>query len=55
MGRDPAIDHDGTDGRHTGWCYADVWETIAATVPDRLTLVHGERRYRTIHDAFAAR
>lgn len=46
MRRDPATGPHGTDDPHAGWCYADVWETIAATVPDRLALVHGERRYR---------
>jgi len=29
----------------SGWCYADVWETIADRVPDRLALVHGDRRH----------
>ena len=29
----------------SGWCYADVWETIAGCVPDRLALVHGDRRH----------
>ena len=27
-----------------GWTFADVWETIAATVPDRVALAHGEKR-----------
>jgi 3-oxocholest-4-en-26-oate---CoA ligase len=27
----------------TGWNYADLWETIAAAVPDRHAQVHGER------------
>lgn len=29
--------------RMTGWSYADVWEEIAAAVPDRPALVQGER------------
>ena len=28
------------------WTFADVWETIAATVPDRVALAHGETRIR---------
>ena len=28
----------------TDWNYADVWETVAATVPDAPALVHGDRR-----------
>ena len=27
----------------SGWNYADIWETIAAAVPDRPAQVHGER------------
>ena len=30
--------------RSSEWTFADVWETIAAAVPDRVALVHGERR-----------
>ena len=26
------------------WTFADVWETVAAAVPDRIALVHGDRR-----------
>ena len=26
------------------WTYADVWETIAGCVPDRIALAHGERK-----------
>lgn len=26
------------------WRFADVWETVAATIPDRVALFHGERR-----------
>ena len=26
------------------WTFADVWEAIAAAVPDRVALIHGERR-----------
>lgn len=26
------------------WTFADVWETIAATIPDRIALAHGERK-----------
>ena len=26
------------------WAFANVWETIAASVPDRVALVHGERQ-----------
>jgi 3-oxocholest-4-en-26-oate---CoA ligase len=28
----------------TDWNFADVWETVADTVPDALSAVHGERR-----------
>ena len=27
----------------SGWCYADIWEEIAATVPNRAAQVQGER------------
>ena len=42
------------------WTFADVWETVADTVPDAIAQVHGERRYhwRTFDrraDAVAAR
>jgi acyl-CoA synthetase (AMP-forming)/AMP-acid ligase II len=48
MTRDPASDHRAPSGApggagRGGWCYADVWETVAATVPGRPALVHGER------------
>ena len=26
------------------WTFADVWETVADTIPDRLALIHGDRR-----------
>jgi 3-oxocholest-4-en-26-oate---CoA ligase len=26
------------------WAFADVWETVASTVPDRLALAHGDKR-----------
>ena len=26
------------------WTFADVWETIAAAVPDRIALAHGDQR-----------
>jgi 3-oxocholest-4-en-26-oate---CoA ligase len=28
----------------TDWNFADVWETVAETVPDSLSAIHGERR-----------
>ena len=31
-------------GRAGEWNFADVWETVADTVPDRMALVQGERR-----------
>ena len=41
------------------WTFADVWETIAATVPDRIALSHGEKHitWRDVNaraDAIAA-
>ena len=30
--------------RSTEWTFADVWETIACAVPDRVALVHGDQR-----------
>ncbi len=30
----------------TGWAYADIWEEIAAAVPDRTALIQGERVVR---------
>ena len=35
---------DSAVSRSTEWTFADVWETIAAEVPDRNALVHGEQR-----------
>ena len=28
----------------SGWTFADLWETNAEAVPDRVALIHGERR-----------
>lgn len=33
-----------TAARSPEWTFADVWETIAATVPDRIALSHGTHR-----------
>ena len=35
---------DPTTSRPSEWTFADVWETIAAEVPDRVALVHGDER-----------
>ena len=35
---EPALSHPAE------WTFADVWETVADTVPDRIALAHGERR-----------
>ena len=35
---------DPTASRSPEWTFADVWETIAAEVPDRIALIHGDRQ-----------
>lgn len=35
-----------SDVSGTGWNFADVWETVAETLPEGLAQVHGSRRYR---------
>ena len=32
-------------GKMADWNFADVWETVAATIPDEIAQVHGERSY----------